>query len=72
MNGDPKKLAEINADGRNLRARNETATLPRLEVEGDGDVRALHWRGLHGDVKRDRIERGERYYLDKKPVGPIK
>ena len=28
----------------------------RLEVERDGDIRALDWRGLHGDVKRDRIE----------------
>jgi hypothetical protein len=56
VNGDPKKLAEINADGRNLRARNENGDTTRLELERDGDVRALDWRGLHGDVKRDRIE----------------
>lgn len=56
VNGDPKKPAEINADGRNLRARNENGDTTRLEVERDGDVRALDWRGLHGDVKRDRID----------------
>lgn len=56
VNGDSKKLAEINADGRNLRARNENGDITRLEVERDGDVRALDWRGLHGDVRRDRIE----------------
>ena len=56
VNGDPKKPAEINGDGRNLQARNENGQTSRLEVERDGDIRALDWRGLHGDVKRDRIE----------------
>jgi len=56
VNGDPKKPAEITADGRNLQARNENGDPTRLEVERDGDVRALDWRGLHGDVRRDRID----------------
>ena len=56
VNGDPKKPAEINGGGRNLQARNENGQTSRLEVERDGDIRALDWRGLHGDVKRDRIE----------------
>jgi hypothetical protein len=56
VNGDPSKPAEINSDGRYLEARNENGDRSRLEVERDGDLRALDWRGLHGDVKRDRIE----------------
>jgi hypothetical protein len=56
VNGDPKKPAAINADGKNLQARNENGDTTRLEVGRDGDVRALDWRGLHGDVRRDRID----------------
>jgi hypothetical protein len=56
VNGDPRKPAEINGDGRYLKARNENGDRSRLEVERDGDIRALDWRGLHGDVKRDRID----------------
>ena len=39
-----------------LQARNANGDTPRLEVGRDGDVRALDWRGLHGDVRRDRID----------------
>jgi hypothetical protein len=39
-----------------VQARNENGDTSRLEVERDGDVRALDWRDLHGDVRRDRIE----------------
>jgi len=55
VNGDSKKTAEIIGNGRNLQARNEKGDASRLEVERDGDVRALDWSGLHGDVRRDRI-----------------
>ena len=55
VNGDSKKTAEITGNGRNLQARNEKGDTSRLEVERDGDVRALDWRGLPGDVRRDRI-----------------
>jgi hypothetical protein len=56
VNGDPRKPAEINGSGRYLQARNEKGDTSRLEVERDGDVRALDWRDLHGDVRRDRID----------------
>jgi hypothetical protein len=56
VNGDPRKPAEINGNGRYLEARNENGDTSRLEVERDGDIRAVDWRGLHGNVKRDRIE----------------
>ena len=69
VNGDPKKPAEINGDGRNLQARNENGQTSRLEVERDGDIRALDWRGLHGDVKRDRIEWANGSTWTKSPEG---
>ena len=56
VNGDPKKTAEITGNGRNIQARNEKGDTSRLEVERDGDVRALDWSGLHGDMRRDRID----------------
>jgi hypothetical protein len=56
VNGDSKKPAEINTDGRNLQARNEKGQTSRLQLERDGDIRALDWNGLHGNVRRDRIE----------------
>jgi hypothetical protein len=69
VNGDPKKPAEINGDGRNLQARNENGQTSRLEVQRDGDIRALDWRGLHGDVKRDRIEWANGSTWTKSPEG---
>lgn len=56
VNGDSKKTAEITGSGRNLQARNEKGDTSRLELERDGDVRASDWSGLHGDVRRDRID----------------
>jgi hypothetical protein len=56
VNGDPKQPAEINGDARNLQARNEKGQTSRLQLERDGDIRALDWNGLHGDVRRDRIQ----------------
>jgi len=55
VNGDPKKLAEINADGGNLQARNENGQTSRLEVDRTGNVRAPDWR-LRGDLRGNRIE----------------
>jgi len=55
VNGDPKKLAEINAEGGNLQARNENGQTSRLEVDRTGNVRAPDWR-LRGDVRGNRIE----------------
>jgi len=56
VNGHSKKPAEINTDGKNLQARNEKGQTSRLQLERDGDIRALDWNGLHGNVRRDRIE----------------
>ena len=55
MNGDPKKPAEINGDGRNLQARNENGQTSRLEVDRTGNIRAADWQ-LRGDLKGNRIE----------------
>ncbi len=55
VNGDPKKLAEINADSGNLQARNENGQTSRLEVDRTGNVRAPDWR-LRGDLRGNRIE----------------
>ena len=69
VNGDSRKPAEINGSGRYLEARNENGDTSRLEVERDGDVRALDWRGLHGNVRRDRIEWANGTTWTKSPEG---
>lgn len=56
VSGDSRKPAEISGDRGNLQARNEKGQTSRLQLERDGDIRALDWNGLHGDVRRDRIE----------------
>jgi len=56
MNGDPNKPAEINADRRGLEARNEKGQTSRLEVDRNGNIHALDWRGTSGHVRGNRIE----------------
>jgi general secretion pathway protein A len=56
VNGDPNKRTEIVSRGDGLEARNEKDRATRLEVTGNGDVRALDWENkLRGDVKPDKI-----------------
>ena len=58
LNGDPSMRTEINASRRGLIARNENGQTTRLEISRSGDVYARDWQGLHGDVRRGRIEWG--------------
>jgi hypothetical protein len=56
-NGERDKPAEIVSSRGELQARDERGRTSRLEVDRDGDIRALDWeRGLRGEVRRDRIE----------------
>jgi len=54
--GDPNKVAEINADRRGLEARNENGDTTRLDLDRNGDVRARDWHDLRGRVRGNRIE----------------
>lgn len=56
LDGDRNKRAEINGNGRNLRARNEKGDTSRLEVDRDGNVHASDWQGTTGHVRGNRIE----------------
>jgi hypothetical protein len=56
MNGDPNKPTEINADRRGLEARNENGHTSRLEVDRKGNIRALDWHGIRGDLRGNRIQ----------------
>lgn len=56
FNGDPKKTTEINVNGRSIEARNEKGQTSRLQMGRYGNVRALDWQGIRGNVKADRIE----------------
>jgi hypothetical protein len=55
--GQRDKATQIVQTGRGLQAINEYGTASRLAMSRNGDVRALDWEGgLHGDVRRDRID----------------
>ena len=57
LNGDKGKRVEIVSSRDGLQAKNERGHTTRLQIDHDGDIRALDWEGgLRGDVKRDRIE----------------
>ncbi|MPZ78693.1 MAG: hypothetical protein GEU77_19505 [Deltaproteobacteria bacterium] len=57
LNGDGDKRVEIVSSRDGIQAKNERGQTSRLEMERDGDVRAVDWEGgLRGNVKRDRIE----------------
>ena len=56
VNGDQNKRAEIASTSSGLQARNENGDSSRLNVERNGDIRALDWEGgLQGNVSRNRI-----------------
>jgi hypothetical protein len=56
VNGDQNKRAEIVSTSTGLQARNENGDSSRLNVERNGDIRALDWEGgLQGNVSRNRI-----------------
>ena len=54
MNGDQSKRAEIVLAASGLEARNEKGETSRLAVE-QGEIRALDWGELRGDVRCDII-----------------
>jgi hypothetical protein len=56
FNGDPNKAAEINLHGRTFEARNENGQISKLQMDRYGNVRALDWQGIRGNVRGDRIE----------------
>jgi hypothetical protein len=55
VNGDQSKRAEIVLAASGLEARNEKGETSRLAVEQGGEIRALDWGELRGDVRRDII-----------------
>jgi hypothetical protein len=55
--GERDRAAQIVQTRQGLHAINEYGEASRLTVSSNGDVRALDWDGgLHGDVRRDRID----------------
>jgi hypothetical protein len=55
--GQDDRAAQIVQTRQGLHAINEYGQASRLTVSRNGDVRALDWEGgLHGDVRRDRID----------------
>ena len=57
LNGHRDLRAQIVSSRRGLEATNEHGHTTRLEITRSGNVLALDWEGgLHGNVRRDRIE----------------
>ena len=56
MDGDPNKATEINSDRRGMEATNENGNKSRLDVDRNGNLRALDWQGVRGRVRGNRIE----------------
>jgi hypothetical protein len=57
LNGHRDMPAEIFSSRRGLEATNEFGHTTRLEIVRSGNIRALDWEGgLHGVIRRDRIE----------------
>jgi hypothetical protein len=56
MEGDPNKATEINADRHGMEATNENGKKSRLDVDRNGNLRALDWQGVRGRVHGNRIE----------------
>ena len=56
MDGDPNKATEINADRRGMEAINEKGQKSRLDLDRNGDVRALDWHGIRGRVRGNRLD----------------
>ena len=55
VNGDQSKRAEIVLAASGLEARNEKGETSRLAVDQGGEIRALDWGELRGNVRRDII-----------------
>ena len=55
VNGDQSRRAEIVLAASGLQARNEKGETSRLTVEEGGQIRALDWGELQGNVRRDII-----------------
>jgi hypothetical protein len=56
FNGDPSQPAEIHSDRRGLEARNEKGDTSRLDVDRNGDIRAIDWNGIRGRVRGGQID----------------
>jgi hypothetical protein len=57
-NGERRKPATIISSRlRGTEARNELGQFTRIEIDGNGSIRALDWDGgVRGDIRRGRIE----------------